>query len=82
MMSDKNTLGRCQVTMASDFACSVVTIPPCPSPPLLAGALHHFDVSNIQFIFALSLRNSRDATKLTLVFAFGLGGSRTGNDRT
>ena len=82
MMCDKNTLGRCRVTLASDFARGVVTIPPCPSPPLPAGALHHFDVSNIQFIFALSLRNSRDATKLTLVFAFGLGGSRTGNDRT
>ena len=82
MMSDKITLGRCRITLTGDFARGVVTIPPCPSPPLLAGALHHFGVSNIQLIFALSLRNSKDATKLTLVFAFGLVESRTGNDRT
>ena len=78
MMSDKNILGRCRITPASDFARGVVTIPPCPSPPLLAGALHHFGVSNIQLIFALSLRNSRDATKLTLVFAFGSVGAVLG----
>jgi hypothetical protein len=45
MMSDGKAFGRCWITLADDFARGVVTIPPCPSPPLFAGALHHFDAS-------------------------------------
>ena len=51
MTSDRTVFGRCWITLANDSACDVVTIPPCPSPPLFAGALDRFDVSKYSVCF-------------------------------